>query len=118
MELLLTPLVHRILRKIVKSSSEGPGGGLKASLSSGGVVLYNLELNLDFLFAGNQHVTVSRAFAKRLQIVIPWTALATQPVQVGRGLQQSVVCYAAFHKMRGEWMDNGKETAAGVSNRA
>ncbi len=43
-------------------------------------VLHRLELNLDPLL-GRLPVSVSRAYARQLQLSIPWTALATQPIQ-------------------------------------
>lgn len=45
------------------------------------MVLHNLELNLDALLQGLP-VAVERAFARQLTLVIPWTSLATQPIQV------------------------------------
>ena len=48
MELLLTPVVNRILSKFVRKVGDGTSGSqLRASLSGGSVVLHNLELNLD-----------------------------------------------------------------------
>ena len=43
-------------------------------------MLHRLELNLDPLL-GRLPVSVSRAYARQLQLSIPWTALATQPIQ-------------------------------------
>ena len=80
MERLLTPLVVRLLRRFVKSTGES-GSDVRASLSGGGVVLHNLELDLASLFEGLP-VAVDRAFAKRLTVAIPWTSLGSQPIQV------------------------------------
>lgn len=83
MELLLTPLLNRFLRKFIKSSSEGSGSELRASLSSRGTLtLHNLELCLDSVLEGVGFLSVSRAFARRLELMVPWTGLTTQPVQV------------------------------------
>ncbi|KAL4436856.1 hypothetical protein ABPG75_003995 [Micractinium tetrahymenae] len=84
MDLLLTPLVTRLLKQYVKRSSEGAGRDLKVSFSRGNVLtLHNLELNLAPLLGGAAALAhVRRAFARRLSITIPWTALTTQPIQV------------------------------------
>jgi hypothetical protein len=57
---------------------------LQVSFSRGNVLtLHNLELNLAPLLGGAAAlVHVRRAFARRLSITIPWTALTTQPIQV------------------------------------
>jgi len=81
MERLLTPLLNRILRKFVKSSQEGEFGSFKASLSGGGVLLHNLELDLDSLLPPGV-VASRRAFARSLRIKIPWTSLNSQPIEV------------------------------------
>ena len=81
MEVLLTPVVNRILKRIIKSAEGRSGLNLRVSLSGGSVVLHNLELNLEPLLQ-NLPVNVERAFARELKIVIPWTSLATQPIQV------------------------------------
>ena len=48
MELLLTPVVNRILSRFIKKLDDGtPGSQLRARLSGGSVVLHDLELNLD-----------------------------------------------------------------------
>lgn len=84
MDLLLTPLVTRLLKQYVKRSSEGAGRDLKVSFSRGNVLtLHNLELDLAPLLGGAASLAhVRRAFARRLSITIPWTALTTQPIQV------------------------------------
>ena len=46
MEMLLTPVVNRILSKLIKKVGDGDSP-LRASLSGGSVLLHNLELNLD-----------------------------------------------------------------------
>ena len=56
---------------------------LQVSFSRGNVLtLHNLELNLAPLLGGAAALAdVRRAFARRLSITIPWTALTTQPIQ-------------------------------------
>lgn len=83
MEVLLTPVVNQLLKRFVKSAEGRSGSSLRVSLSGGSVVLHNLELNLDQALQ-NLPVTVERAFARELKIVIPWTSLATQPIQAGQ----------------------------------
>lgn len=58
----------------------------QVSFSRGNVLtLHNLELDLAPLLGGAAALAhVRRAFARRLSITIPWTALTTQPIQVGR----------------------------------
>jgi hypothetical protein len=83
MERLLTPLVHRYLRKFVKSSQEGVNETFKASLSGGGgIALHNLELDVQPLLPVGGTIFAQRAFARALHINIPWTALNTQPIEV------------------------------------
>ena len=81
MERLLTPLLNRFLRKFVKSSQEGEYGMFKASLSGGGVQLHNLELDLDPILPAGI-LASQRAFARSLQVKVPWTALNTQSIEV------------------------------------
>lgn len=82
MELLLGSLVNRLLARFVVSAGGESGSALRVSLSAGGtVVLHRLELNLEPLL-GRLPVRVKRAYAQQLQISVPWTALATQPIQV------------------------------------
>ena len=81
MDRILTPVVSRLLSRFIKSAAGKDGSDLRASLSGGKVVLYNLELNLMSLFEGLP-VLVERAFAKQLTISIPWTSLGAQPIQV------------------------------------
>lgn len=80
MEVLLTPVVNKLLKRFVKSAEGRSGSSLRVALSGGSVLLHNLELNLEPLLQ-NFPVTVERAFARQLKLVIPWTALATQPIQ-------------------------------------
>lgn len=48
MELLLTPVVNKILSRFIKKLDDGtPGSQLRARLYGGSFVLHNLELNLD-----------------------------------------------------------------------
>ena len=89
MEVLLTPVVNKLLRRYIKSAEGRSGSSLRVSLSGGSVVLHNLELNLETLLHGLP-VTVERAFARQLRLVIPWTSLATQPIQV---IQSSVLAW-------------------------
>ena len=82
MERLLTPLLHRFLRKFVKSSQEGVNETFKASLSGGGgITLHNLELHVDPLLPVSG-IRARRAFARALLINIPWTSLNVQPIEV------------------------------------
>ena len=81
MEVLLTPVVNKILKRFIKSAEGRSGSSLRVSLSGDSVVLHNLELNLEPLLH-NLPVAVERAFARQLKLVIPWTSLATQPIQV------------------------------------
>lgn len=85
MELLLTPVVSRLLRRFIKSADGQASSNLRVSLSRGSVVLQNLELDFDELLH-KLPVRVERAFARQLRIVIPWTSLATQPIQVALAL--------------------------------
>eukprot|EP00887_Chlorella_sp_A99_P008011 scaffold12.g8011.t1 len=82
MEVLLTPLVTRLLRAVIKRTEDGTD--LKVSFSGRGALrLRNLELNLDSLLRSlGGAVSVRRAFARELTVTIPWTALTTQPIQV------------------------------------
>lgn len=102
MDRLLTPLVTRVLQQYVKQSSEGAGSDLKVSFSRGNVLtLHNLELNLAPLLGGAAALAhVRRAFARRLSITIPWTALTSQPIQV-RALR--VAGCAKISGMVGAW---------------
>ena len=91
MELLLTPVVSRLLRRFIKSADGQASSNLRVSLSRGSVVLQNLELDLDELLH-KLPVRVERAFARQLRIVIPWTSLATQPIQVSMACVKGVPC--------------------------
>ena len=94
MEAFLTPLVARLLSRFVRSSASGrDASDLRASLQGGGgLVLQNLELDLDAALAGLP-VGVRRAFASQLTVSIPWTSLASQPIQVPLpSLSQHVLC--------------------------
>ncbi|KAL0034546.1 hypothetical protein WJX79_007807 [Trebouxia sp. C0005] len=81
MEVLLTPVVNKLLKRFIKSAEGRSGSSLRVALSGDSVVLHNLELNLEPLLH-NLPTTVERAFARQLKLVIPWTSLATQPIQV------------------------------------
>lgn len=81
MESLLTPVVSRLLSRFVKKAAGSDGSDLRASLQGGSVVLNNLELNLVSVLQ-KLPVGAQRAFAKKLTVAIPWTSLASQPIQV------------------------------------
>lgn len=59
----------------------------QVSFSRGNVLtLHNLELNLAPLLGGAAALAhVRRAFARRLSITLPWTALTSQPIQARAG---------------------------------
>ena len=82
MERLLTPIVTRLLQSYVKSAQGKTGADLRVVLSGGSLALHSLELNLDPLLRKFPFLKVHRAYAERLRLVIPWTSLATQPIQV------------------------------------
>lgn len=66
MELLLTPVVNRVLSKLIKKVGDG-SSPMRASLSGGSVLLHNLELNLDRFGTESLHVRASMAVsAKRI----------------------------------------------------
>ena len=76
MESLLTPLVSRLLSRFVKTTSAGSTTeGLRARLSTGGLVLHNLDLNLDQLTQILPALRIHRAFATQLRLEIPWNIL-------------------------------------------
>ena len=82
MERLLTPVVTRLLERFVKRSQEEDFGKFKVALSgAGGFSLHNLELDLGSVLPAGL-VESRRAFARSLQIKVPWTALNTQPIEV------------------------------------
>lgn len=79
----LTPLVARLLRRYIKDSEEGSGSSLRVSWSSKGTfVLHNLELDLDRLLGGAGGFAVRRAYARRLEIAVPWAGLLSRPIKV------------------------------------
>ncbi len=82
MERILTPLVTRLLQSYVKSAQGRSGSELRVVLSGGSLTLHSLELNLDPLLATFPFLKIHRAYAQQLRLVIPWTSLATQPIQV------------------------------------
>lgn len=82
MERLLTPIVTRLLQSYVKSAQGKTGADLRVVLTGGTLALHSLELNLDPLLRKFPFLKVHRAYAERLRLVIPWTSLATQPIQV------------------------------------
>lgn len=75
---------------------------LQVSFSRGNVLtLHNLELNLAPLLGGAASMAhVRRAFARRLSITIPWTALTTQPIQARvqpcSPLEHPLLCHACL----------------------
>ena len=82
MERLLTPVVTRLLERFVKRSQEGDFGKFKVALSgAGGFSLHNLELDLGSVLPA-ELVESRRAFARSLQIKVPWTALNTPPISI------------------------------------
>ncbi|KAK9831064.1 hypothetical protein WJX74_001635 [Apatococcus lobatus] len=82
MERLLTPIVTRLLQSYIKSAEGKTGADLRVVLSGGSLSLYSLELNLDPVLRKFPFLKVHRAYAEKLQLVIPWTSLATQPIQI------------------------------------
>ena len=79
-----TLLVRRLLQRFIKSAAGERASDLRVSLSGGSLVLANLELNLDALL-GRLPLRVERAYARQLRVTVPWTALATQPIQARPG---------------------------------
>ncbi len=74
---------RRLLQRFIRSAAGERASDLRVSLSGGSLLLTNLELNLDSLL-GHLPVQVERAYARQLRISVPWTALATQPIQAHR----------------------------------
>ncbi len=70
----------RLLQRFIKSAAGERASDLRVSLSGGSLLLTNLELNLDAL-VGRLPLRVERAYARQLRVTVPWTALATQPIQ-------------------------------------
>ena len=75
-----TLLERRLLQRFIKSAAGERASDLRVSLSGGSLVLANLELNLDALLR-RLPLRVERAYARQLRVTVPWTALATQPIQ-------------------------------------
>jgi N-terminal region of Chorein or VPS13 len=76
MELLFNAAVNRILKQYVKNAD-----GQSVKLTSDSLfTLHNIDLNLPF----PEPFVCKRAFAKTLKVKVPWTALTTEPLQVGR----------------------------------
>ena len=88
MDVLLTPVVNRFLRRFIKTAAGEEASQLRVSLSRGSVALHHLELNLDELTA-RLPVSVKRAFARQLTISVPWTSFTSQPLQVLPRLRQA-----------------------------
>ena len=80
MESLLTSVVNRALKRFIKRAGGRERADLRVSLSRGGVLLRNLELDLDSVVQGLP-VVVHRAFARELRLAVSWTALASEPLQ-------------------------------------
>lgn len=76
--------MRRLLQRFIKSAAGERASDLRVSLSGGSLVLANLELNLDALL-GRLPLRVERAYARQLRVTVPWTALATQPIQARSG---------------------------------
>ena len=81
MDILLSSLLNRLLARFVVSAGSESGSSLKASLGSNGILLRELELNLDPLL-GRLPVKVNRAYAKELQISVCWSLLRMQQIEV------------------------------------
>ncbi|KAK9810603.1 hypothetical protein WJX73_003685 [Symbiochloris irregularis] len=81
MDVLLTPVVNRLLRRFIKQAAGKEVSQLRVSLSRGSVALHHLELNLDELTA-QLPVTVKRAYARQLTLSVPWASFTSQPLQV------------------------------------
>eukprot|EP00898_Chlorokybus_atmophyticus_P004731 jgi/Chlat1/5259/Chrsp33S05096 len=78
---LLTPIVLRLARKFIKNADDAAGSDFRASISGGSVIFRNFELNLDEVLQ-NFPGRVVRTFARELHIKIPWTRLASEPIEV------------------------------------
>jgi hypothetical protein len=78
---ILTPIVLRFARKYIKDAEGAAASDLRISVSGGSVVFRNFELNLEEIVKDLPCSTV-RAFARKLHIKIPWTKLATNPIEV------------------------------------
>jgi hypothetical protein len=70
----------RLLQRFIKSAAGERASDLRVSLSGGSLLLTNPELNLDAL-VGRLPLRVERAYARQVRVTVPWTALATQPIQ-------------------------------------
>jgi hypothetical protein len=78
----LARLLARMLRRFVRSVDGKSAATLRVALDSNALVLKNVEFNLDALSPPEAPLSVKRAFAAELRIVIPWATLATEPLQV------------------------------------
>ncbi|KDD72454.1 hypothetical protein H632_c3323p0, partial [Helicosporidium sp. ATCC 50920] len=88
----LTPLLTRLLVCYIKSSSEGNGSELRATLSArGSLVLHNLELDLSSVLASLPGLEVRRAFVRRLDVRVPWAALTSSSVLVSLDVVEVVL---------------------------
>eukprot|EP00850_Spirogloea_muscicola_P022149 SM000279S10395 [mRNA] locus=s279:126497:131115:- [translate_table: standard] len=72
-------LVLSIASKYIKNAEDASVSDLRVSVTGGAVIFRNVELNIE----------VERTFARELHINIPWTSLATEPVEV---LLEDVEC--------------------------
>ena len=70
---------------------------LRLSLFAGKVVLRNLELRLDPLFAGTP-LAVRRAFVRELRIRIPWLRLHLEPIELTLDTVEVVASVGAASK--------------------
>ena len=91
MDLLLTPVITHLLKSFIKTASGEEASKLRVSLSKG-VVLHNLELNLDSLTT-NLPLRIERAYAKQLTLRFSLATLASQPPQVS--IAVSLLCSTA-----------------------
>lgn len=80
MERLLEAVLGTILRDYVQSSKETEGGAFKASWSSRGISLHDIDLNVSKIKL--PQVSFRKATAKSLEVKIPWASLATQAIEV------------------------------------
>ncbi|KAK3255667.1 hypothetical protein CYMTET_35163 [Cymbomonas tetramitiformis] len=81
MERLLTSVVTRCIKRFIKVVDGEDTSNLRVGISGGSVILRNLELRLDE-FVERLPVSVDRAFARELHIKIPWTRIASEPIEI------------------------------------
>ena len=75
-------LAARLVRRFVRTVDGKPASTLRIVLdSSSGLLLRRLELDLSSIALPSSW-TLERAFAEALRVVIPWTALASSPLEL------------------------------------